>query len=190
MPLSVAYSATKHAVKGFTDGLRVELMQAGLPISVTLIKPSSIDTRFFDHNKSNMGGLGVAPGPQYAPDVVAHAILYAARHPKRHFPVGSTAVVAPAAERLAPGLVDKRLAGFRLDDLIDFGRQPTAESVHDVPAEGAETSRFGHGRHWSISTSAQMHPRVSSSVVVLGLALVALLAVQLASRSRSPYAGH
>jgi short-subunit dehydrogenase len=190
MPLSVAYSATKHAVKGFTDGLRVELMQAGLPISVTLIKPSSIDTRFFDHNKSNMGGLGVAPGPQYAPDVVGDAILYAARHPKRHFPVGSTAVIAPAAERLAPGLVDKRLAGFRLDDLIDFGHRPTAESVHDVPAEGAETSRFGNGRHWSVSTSAQMHPRASLGAIGLGLVLAAILVAQLGAHPRRPFARH
>jgi short-subunit dehydrogenase len=190
MPLSVAYSATKHAVKGFTDGLRVELMQEELPISVTLIKPSSIDTRFFDHSKSNMGGLGVAPGQQYAPDVVAEAILHAAQHPKRHFPVGSTAALAPAAARLAPALVDKRLASFRLDDLVDFGHQPTADSIHEVPDEGFERSRFGYGRHWSLSTSAQMHPRVSSSAVVLGLALVTFLAVQLRSRSRRPYASH
>jgi short-subunit dehydrogenase len=77
IPLSVAYSATKHAIKGFTDGLRNELMQEELPISVTLIKPSAIDTRFFDHAKTEMGGMGKAPGLHYAPEVVAAAIINA-----------------------------------------------------------------------------------------------------------------
>jgi len=62
IPLSVAYSATKHAIKGFTDGLRNESMQEELPISVTLIKPSAIDTQFFDHAKTEMGGMGKSTG--------------------------------------------------------------------------------------------------------------------------------
>lgn len=182
MPLSVAYSATKHAVKGFTDGLRVELLHEKAPISVTLIKPSSIDTRFFDHNKSNMGGMGVAPGPQYAPEVVAEAILYAAAHPKRHFPVGSTAVTAPIGVRLAPGVADRRLASLRVEDLIDFGHQPVAESVDETPDEGRMTSRFGNGRRWSATTSAQMHPRAWTGGGMLLLAASALVAVGLARR--------
>ncbi len=185
MPLSVAYSATKHAVKGFTDGLRVELMHEELPISVTLIKPSSIDTRFFDHNKSNMGGLGVAPGPSYTPEVVADAIIYAAQHSKRHLPVGSTAVAAPVGQWLAPGAADKRLAALRLEDLVDFGHRPVAESLRNVPAEGHETSRFGRGRRWSASTAAQTNPTVWRGGVLLGLGLSAALAVAVARRSRS-----
>jgi short-subunit dehydrogenase len=178
MPLSVAYSATKHAVKGFTDGLRIELMQEELPVSVTLIKPSSIDTQFFDHAKSEMGGLGKAPGPQYAPEVVAKAILYAAQYPKRHFPVGATAVVGPTAEQLAPGFVDRRQASLRLEDLVDFGHQPTARSLQEVPDEGEERSRFGQGRSYSVSTSAQLHPRLSAGVVGIGLVLAGFLAAR------------
>jgi len=183
IPLSVAYSATKHAVKGFTDGLRLELMNEGLPVSVTLIKPSAIDTRFFDHAKSEMGGLGKAPGPQYAPEVVAEAILYAAQHSVRHLPVGSSAVLGPVAERLAPGLVDRSQASFRLDDLVDFGHQPVADSLHEIPKEGQERSRFGHGRRFSASTSAQTHPRFSAGLLGVGLVFATMLAAQLGSRS-------
>ncbi|HEY3013245.1 MAG TPA: SDR family oxidoreductase, partial [Gemmatimonadales bacterium] len=49
IPLQGAYSASKHAVKGFTDALRMELEEEGAPISVTLIKPSAIDTPYFQH---------------------------------------------------------------------------------------------------------------------------------------------
>src|SRR5918994_6787622 len=54
IPLQGAYSASKHAVKGFTDALRMELEQEGAPISVTLIKPSTIDTPYFQHAKNYM----------------------------------------------------------------------------------------------------------------------------------------
>nr|MBA3324029.1 hypothetical protein [Paracoccaceae bacterium] len=132
---------------------------------------SAIDTRFFDHAKSEMGGIGKAPGPQYAPEVVADAILYAAAHPKRDFPVGASAVIGPIAEQLAPGAVDRTATALRLEDLVDFGHQPTAHSVSEVPDEGEERSRFGHGRRYSLSTSAQIHPGIATVVTAAGLAV-------------------
>lgn len=183
IPLSVAYSATKHAIKGFTDGLRLELMQEDLPVSVTLIKPSAIDTRFFDHAKSEMGGVGKAPGPNYAPEVVADAILYAAQHRKRDIPVGATAAFMPAAASVAPGSIDKRQSQMSLFDLIDYGHMPEAESLDEVPQEGHERSRFGHGRGHSATTSYQTHPGTALGIVLAAGALVALLASS-ASRAR------
>lgn len=184
MPLSVAYSATKHAVKGFTDGLRIELMQEGLPISVTLIKPSAVDTKFFDHAKSEMGGIGKAPGPQYAPAVVADAILYAARHPVRDFPVGASAAFGPIGQRLAPGLADRIEASLPIESFVDFGHQPAAHSVSEIPDEGEERSRFGHGRRYSLTTSAQIHPGIAAGVTATGLAMAAFLAARLVERRR------
>jgi NAD(P)-dependent dehydrogenase (short-subunit alcohol dehydrogenase family) len=71
IPLQGAYSASKHAVKGFTDALRVELEEEGAPISVTLIKPSSIDTPYFQHAKNYMEVEPKPPAPVYAPEVVS-----------------------------------------------------------------------------------------------------------------------
>ena len=78
MPLQGHYSASKHAVKGFTDALRIELAEEGAPVAVVLVKPSAIDTPYPEHAGNH---LGVAPkhqAPVYAPDVVAAAILDAA----------------------------------------------------------------------------------------------------------------
>src|SRR3954470_24628701 len=96
-------------------------MNEGVPVSVTLIKPSSVDTRFFDHTKSQMGGLGKAPGPQFAAEVVANAILYAAEHSVRHFPVGSSAVFGPTVRRLAPGVAGQVGSSYRLQALVGVG---------------------------------------------------------------------
>ncbi|HEV7346320.1 MAG TPA: SDR family oxidoreductase [Devosia sp.] len=171
--LSVAYSATKHAIKGFTDGLRVELGQEGLPISVTLIKPSSIDTRFFDHAKTNMGGMGKAPGANYEPEVVAEAILHAAQHRKRDVAVGQTSALGGRLAAVAPGVIDTVQQNWSYDKLIDYGHMPEYDGLHDVPSEGHETSRYRRGRNYSVTTAAQMHPALSlGAVVVAGAVLV------------------
>src|SRR5436305_7369106 len=91
IPLQGTYCASKHAVKGFTDALRMELEEEGAPISVTLIKPSAIDTPYKDHAKNYLPQEPKNPPPVYAPETVAHAILRAATHPVRDVFVGGAA---------------------------------------------------------------------------------------------------
>jgi short-subunit dehydrogenase len=99
VPLQGLYAASKHAVKAFTDALRMELEKEGAPMSVTLIKPAAIDTMFAVHAKNYMEKEPALPPPIYAPEIVAKAILYAAQHPKRDVFVGG-ASKAISAERL------------------------------------------------------------------------------------------
>jgi short-subunit dehydrogenase len=102
IPLQGAYSASKHAVKGFTDALRMELEEEGTPISVTLIKPGSIDTPFTDHAKSYLERKPNLPPPVYAPENVAEAILHAAENPVRDLFVGSGGKGISAMGHYAP----------------------------------------------------------------------------------------
>src|SRR5207237_7565252 len=81
IPLQGGYCAAKHALKAFTDTLRMELEEEGVPVSVTLVKPASSDTPFFEKARTY---LGVEPRPVptvYAPEVVSDVILHAAQHP-------------------------------------------------------------------------------------------------------------
>ncbi len=107
IPLQAAYSASKHAIKGYTDALRSELEKDGTPISVTLIKPTAIDTPFFQHAKSYMSTQPSEPSPMYAPEAVVNAILYAAEHPIRDILVGGMAPLQSIMGRLMPRLGDK-----------------------------------------------------------------------------------
>src|SRR4029434_11145305 len=77
------YCASKHAVKGFTDALRMELEEAGAPISVSLVKPAAIDTPYRHHAKNYLPEAPDNPPPVYAPEVVAEAILHCAQHSVR-----------------------------------------------------------------------------------------------------------
>src|SRR5690606_8906008 len=123
IPLQAAYSASKHAVKGFTDALRMELLDEGAPVSVTLIKPAAVNTGFTRHAKNYMDVEPVLPPPVYAPEVVARAIAYAAEHPQRDVFVGGAAKLISSAGQSMPGLMDRL-----------FTRKLVRQQRSDVPA--------------------------------------------------------
>ncbi len=83
LPLQGAYAASKHAVKGFTDALRMELEHEDAPVSVTLVKPGAIDTPFPINAKNYLEREPQHVPPVYAPEVVADAILHCAEMPVR-----------------------------------------------------------------------------------------------------------
>jgi short-subunit dehydrogenase len=105
-PLQGMYCATKHAVKGFTDALRMELLQDGIPIGVTLIKPASIDTPLPHRARNYMDREPTLPPPLYRPEEVAEAVLHAAVHPRREIYVGGAAAALSNLKAVAPGAYD------------------------------------------------------------------------------------
>jgi len=106
IPLQGAYSASKAAVKGYTDALRMELEKEKAPISVTLIQPSSMNTNFPLHAKNYMAKEPRLPAPVYAPQLVADAILECAAKPTRQVLVGEGAWAVSTMGRMAPALTD------------------------------------------------------------------------------------
>lgn len=105
MPLQGMYWASKHAVKGFTDALRMQLEKEKAPISVTLVSPAAIGTLYTVHANNVTEREPALPPPVYAPELVAQAILCAARHPQREVFVG--AAVKPMPSNRIPGLLDR-----------------------------------------------------------------------------------
>ena len=107
IPMQGMYASSKHAVKGFTDALRMELEKEGAPLQVTLVKPAAIDTMFAVHAKNYMDMEPALPAPIYAPEVVADAILYCAEHPKRDIFAGGAAKMISAGSKAMPRLFDR-----------------------------------------------------------------------------------
>lgn len=101
------YPASKHAVKGFTDSLRMELEKEKAPISVTLVKPAAIDAMYTVHAKRGMEREPALLPPVYAPELVAEAILYAARHPRREVFAGAAVKLVSLGRFHLPALLDK-----------------------------------------------------------------------------------
>lgn len=115
VPLQGPYCAAKHALKGWLDSLRVELMHEGSKVRVTLVRPSSIDTPLFNKAKTYLGVMPQPIPPVYAPDIAADAILRAAEGNERDVYVGGAGKVLSLAERVSPKLLDLQLrrSGFR-----------------------------------------------------------------------------
>ncbi|MFO0663734.1 MAG: SDR family oxidoreductase [Polyangiaceae bacterium] len=107
VPLQGMYSASKHAVKGFTDALRVEIEEVDrTPMAITLIQPAAVDTPYPQHAKNYMAREPKLPTSGIPPERVADAILDAACNHRRNVKVGFGAVVHTAVAAFAPGLSD------------------------------------------------------------------------------------
>jgi short-subunit dehydrogenase len=178
IPLQGHYSASKHAVKGFTDALRMELEKEGLPVSVTLVKPSAIDTPYPEHAANYMDREAALPEPTYAPEVVARTILGAAEDPIRDVTVGAKDGVMAILGGLFPGLTDKLMEASFFDQ--QKGDAPFFGNRHGTVQEpgGATRTRGdaeGHVMESSLYTQAQRHPLAATALAVAaGLALAAM----------------
>jgi short-subunit dehydrogenase len=179
IPLQGNYTAAKHAIKGFTDTLRMELEEEGAPISVTLVKPSSIDTPFFDKARTHLGVEPQPVPPVYAPEIVADAILHAARHPIRDVIVGGAGRVMAAgnnAPRLMDAYMERRLFEQQQTDRPSNGRSDNLFAP--VPDDGGERGRNWEGRtiRRSAYTSAALHPRAAAATMLSAAAAFAVAA--------------
>jgi short-subunit dehydrogenase len=183
VPLQGHYSASKHAVKGFTDALRMELEEQADPVAVTLIKPASIDTPFPEHARNYLEMEPQLPPPVYAPEVVARAILACAEQPRREVIVGGGGRMITALGKLAPGATDRYMQATMFEgQKSDRPAEPDREDSLYAPLGGPSRVRGdypGHVMKSSAYTQAALHP----GALLMGLAALLLLA---GARGRGP----
>jgi short-subunit dehydrogenase len=178
IPLQGIYCASKHAVKAYTDSLRMELEHDGLPIAVTLIKPYSIDTPYAEHAKNYLPNEPMYPPPAYAPEVVAETILHCAQHPVRDVFAGGAGKVMSALGRLAPRLTDKVMESmFNIQQSDRPEGDRTNNSLYSPTAGLRERGgRAPYVSESSLYTQASLHPLLTGAVVAFaGLTLASLL---------------
>jgi short-subunit dehydrogenase len=171
-PLQVAYSASKHAVKGFTDGLRLEVEHEGWPVAICLIKPAAIDTPFFDHARNYMARRPVAPPPVYPPEEVARAILRCAERPMRDVTVGGAGRFMTMTAAMAP-----RMADYYMEKVMFRAQQGEEQGPRDgnLYEPVAPHLQRGSQRH-VLKSSAYTRAMLSDAarampVVMLGVAV-------------------
>jgi short-subunit dehydrogenase len=177
LPLQGIYSASKHAVKGFTDSLRMELEKDGAPVAVTLIKPAAMDTMYVEHAKNYLDVEPKLVPPIYAPDVAAEAILHAAENFTRDIFVGAAARLTTAAAYHTPRLLDGIMKGFFFSQQ-STGMPARDRSQHNLYAPGRDLlERQGHHSHVfesSLYTKAVQHPKTVLAIMLgVGVTLAA-----------------
>ena len=158
VPLQGIYSASKHAVQGYTNALRMELEHDRLPIAVSLVKPSAIDTPYLEHARNYMEEAPSFPPPVYAPEIVAEAILRCAEKGLREITVGGGGRMMTMMGAVAPRLSEKYMERAMLRQQKDAGRdRETMDSLYRPKRDGHTEGPYdGYVRKTSVYTRAAM----------------------------------
>src|SRR5205807_1842450 len=130
IPLQTAYCGAKHAIQGFNEALRCELLHARSHVRTTMVQLPAVNTPQFSWVLSRLPRHAQPVPPIYEPELAARAVLYAADHPRRReYWVGSSTAATLAANALVPGVLDRYLAK------TGFGAQQTSQrQAPDAPA--------------------------------------------------------
>ena len=174
-PFMGLYSASKQAIKGYTDALRIELKMDGAPVAVTLIKPAPIATPILEHQRNRMDRQATMPPPFYQPDDVAKTILLAAENPERDLYVGGTGMIGSMLGRAFPNIADA--AAALLGPTMFQTSQTRDDRLDNFDTPGVKASvdgsTHGHSSHSSIYTALRVGPlRHVASVGGIGRGLL------------------
>jgi len=149
IPLQTAYCGAKHAIQGFTEAVRCELLHQNSEVRITMVQLPAVNTPQFGWVLNRLPNRPRPVAPVYQPEVAARAVVHAAGHPgRREYWVGGSTVGTLVANKLVPGLLDRYLArtGYeaqQTDQPADPGRpvnlwEPVdGRGGRDVGAHGA-----------------------------------------------------
>lgn len=110
IPLQSAYSAAKHAVQGFTESVRCELMHDNSQVKISMIQLPAMNTPQFNWVKSRLPRKPQPVPPIYQPEIAADAIVWAAHHYRREWYIGGPTLIAIIGDKIASGMGDWYLA--------------------------------------------------------------------------------
>jgi NAD(P)-dependent dehydrogenase (short-subunit alcohol dehydrogenase family) len=148
IPLQSAYCGSKHAIQGFHESVRTELLHNKSNVHVTMVQMPAVNTPQFSWVLSRLPKQAEPVPPIYQPELAAKAVLYAADHPKRReYWVGGSTAATLLANAVAPGLLDRYLArtGFSSQQ-TDRPHDPDQPANLWEPADGEDGEDFGaHG---------------------------------------------
>jgi NAD(P)-dependent dehydrogenase (short-subunit alcohol dehydrogenase family) len=156
IPLQAAYCGAKHAVNGFTESLRCELLHDKSHVHVTVVQMPAVNTPQFSWVRSRLPRHPQPVPPIYQPEVAARGVVYAADHPRRkQYFVGASTAATILANRVAPALLDRYLAE------TGYGAQQTGDREPDRPdnlwAPVDEPQGDDYGAHGEFDSRS--HPR-------------------------------
>jgi NAD(P)-dependent dehydrogenase (short-subunit alcohol dehydrogenase family) len=183
IPLQSAYCGAKHAIQGFNESLRAELLHDKSNVHVTMVQMPAVNTPQFDWVLSRLGRRAQPVPPIYQPEVVAAAIAYAADHPRRReYWVGGTTAATLLGNAVAPGILDRYLArtAYRAQQTPQR-HDPHAPGNLWQPSDDAGGDDYGaHGefdpkarsRSWQVWASQHHTALAAGAAAALALGLI------------------
>jgi NAD(P)-dependent dehydrogenase (short-subunit alcohol dehydrogenase family) len=178
IPLQSAYCAAKHAIQGFTDSLRCELIHDKKNIHVCIVEMPAVNTPQFGWVKNKLPNKAQPVPPIFQPEVAADAIVFAATHKRREIYVGLPTVEAIIGNKIAPGILDHYLASYKTQQ-TDEPRNPDQPDNLFSPVEhdfGAHGTFDRRAKNFSIELWLDKNRgMVFAAMIILMVIFVALL---------------
>jgi NAD(P)-dependent dehydrogenase (short-subunit alcohol dehydrogenase family) len=137
LPCFCAYSAAKHALRGFLGSVRIEMKERGIPVSVSMVHPGPVDTPLWHNVSSATGREPRNPPDNYSPDAIAQALVACAIRPRAEITVGGEGRLIEVAFALSRPLADRFMAF--VSRYYETGTEP-------VPGRGGLWEPQGAGR--------------------------------------------
>jgi NAD(P)-dependent dehydrogenase (short-subunit alcohol dehydrogenase family) len=189
IPLQSAYCGAKHAIQGFTESVRCELLHDRSRVRVTMVQLPAVNTPQFDWVLTRLRKQPQPVPPIYQPEVAARAIAYAADHPgRREYWVGGSTAATLLANAVAPGILDRYLArtGFQSQQTDQPHRADAPANLWEPADDTGEPDHGAHGRFddRATSRSAQLWASQHHGLIAAGAATVLAGAGALAARLR------
>jgi NAD(P)-dependent dehydrogenase (short-subunit alcohol dehydrogenase family) len=184
IPLQSAYCGAKHAIEGFTESLRTELLHERSGVGVTMVQLPGLNTPQFETVRTRLPRHPRPVPPVYEPEIAAKAIVWAADHPRREVKVGASTAITVVGNKLLPGLGDRYLAR------TGFDSQQTPDPVDgDRPDNLFAPVPGDHGAHGPFGDEAkrrspQLWLTTHKGVLAAGGAGVAATAATVLARAR------
>ena len=193
IPLQSAYCAAKHAVQGFVDSLRCELLHDHTRVIVTMVQLPALNTPQFRWVKSRLPRKAQPVPPIYQPEVAAEAIFWAAHHDRRELWVGAPTVAAILGNRAAPAVADRYLAstGYEAQQTEEPEDPQRPDNLwHPIAGDHGAQGVFGDRAHWTSPQLWAATHRTMTAAAVVGAGAVLALGLMALSRNDSAEAEH
>lgn len=190
IPLQATYCGAKHAVQGFYESVRSELLHTGSNVSVTIVQLPGLNTPQFSWVRARTRGTPQPVPPIYSPEVAARAIVWAANHDRRELWVGRPTIKTIIGQRLVPGFLDIYLAhkGFasqQSDTPLPSHRPDNLfEPVDDERDYGADGMYEGRAHGHSLQTTLAEH---RGALLGAGLAAASAASVAAVAMTRDSH---
>jgi len=192
IPLQSPYCGAKHAIQGFTESVRCELLHDGSRVRITMVQLPALNTPQFEVARSRLPSRAQPVPPIYQPEVAARAVVWAATHRRRELRVGASTVATLLANAVAPGLFDRYLGrtGYRSQQTGEPASPDRPANLwQPVPGDRGAHGGFDHRAHGhSLQLWLATHRGVLAAAGLAGAA-AAVLGRRAAGRPRRPGAG-
>jgi NAD(P)-dependent dehydrogenase (short-subunit alcohol dehydrogenase family) len=180
IPLQAAYCAAKHAIQGFCESLRCELIHDKSNVRLTMVQLPALNTPQFGWVKSRLPRRAQPVPPIFQPEVAAEAIYFAAHNPRREFYVGAPSAAVILGNRFAPGLLDRYLADTAYESQ-QYNGPEDPDRAHNLwqplPGDhGAHGVFDARAKDYSLQVWISEH-RALVAVGVMALAISGLVAL-------------